>query len=275
MTQHDLDTSVPLWGGHALQGESWGDRLWHVLQMELGDHSYTTRFAKARELFRLGQNCFFEQRWCDCATALVEGLLLDTKALPDCLGRVELSEGPGSCPFGRIVEELQQQAALQSGNGRLQLALLEVEWIDMQMLFARELCKRAEDEPNIAVTHQQRWFDLLLSLDDVARRVVSANAEDTSDRRILSRLTLVQAHYGANPPISRSAALVDELALRAVTLWPQDVQARLKSARPEDYEELLGVPRIKPGLLEADSPQYMVVRDRYASLLARPAKESS
>merc|ERR1712187_1087001 len=80
---------------------------------------------------------------------------------------------------------------------------------------------------------------------------------------MLSRLTLVQAHYGANPPISRSAAKWAALAIQAVTLWPENISARIKCGRPEDYEALVGDDAGRQSLLEADAPTYNEFRTHY------------
>merc|ERR1711879_772672 len=132
--------------------------------------------------------------------------LLEDKAMPQALAEVRLSDGPSSCPFGKLVSTLRDQKKTMSAGCDLRLALIEVQWLDMQMLFARELCKRDEDNPEAASRHQSRWFDLLCSMDDLARKTLVAHgSNNASDPRVLSRLTLVQAQYGASPPLSRPA----------------------------------------------------------------------
>lgn len=169
--------------------------------------------------------------------------------MPQALAQVQLSGGPNTCPFGRLLTTLREQKLGNSSEWSLPLGFLEVHWLDMQMIFARELCAQHQGDPEVAAEHQRRWFELLCSLDDLARKTLLAHKkEEGVDRRLLSRLTLVQAHYGANPPLSRSPSECAQLAEKAVELWPEYPMARLWCARQEDLEVL-------DDLLEPDAPQ--------------------
>jgi len=266
--ERGLVVDQPSWGG-PLAEESSSQRLARVLQLGLEVGCYASRHAKAKELFRLGMQCFFEQAWIDCATGMVEGLLLDVASLPRGLAQAEASEGPESCPFGKMANTLAATASSKEAPSPLHLALLQVQWLDMQMVLTRDLCERDQNDVRVAEAHQQRWFELLLKMDDVARKAIEMNThyagKESGNHRLLSRLTLVQAQYGANPPLSRSPAQCAELAARAVSLWPEDIQARSWSARREDFEVLLGIGS-QPGLLESDAPQHSTLRERAARL---------
>lgn len=249
----------PYWGGEVNAAESLEERLQRVLRTPTEAGRYASRFAKAQELFRLGLQCFFGQDLGNCSRALVEALLTEEGALTEVLALVSLEDGPSSCAFGRIVSALHEAPKPQPGVQReieeLRLALLETQWLDMQMILARELCERAQERPQQAEVHQKRWFDMLLEMDDLARRAVAKHGQSaSSDRRILSRLTLLQMQYGGNPPISRPPEERARLAEAAVALWPEDVTARLWCGRPEDIHALLGTEGA-PGLLELDAPQ--------------------
>jgi len=256
----------PCWGGPVLTKELLPARLQRILDSQLNRRSFTERFAKARELFRLGLCLYLEQEWESCMKALIEAFLLEEKAIPQALSQVQLSGGPDTCPFGRLLMTLcEQKPAKAAVRWSLPLAFLEVHWLDMQMIFARELCARHQDDPEVASEHQRRWFELLCSLDDLARKTLATHGgDDVSDRRILSRLTLVQAQYGANPPLSRPALDCERLAARAVALWPQDPVARLWCARREDLEVL-------EDLLEPDAPQREKLRKSLNTGAASPS----
>lgn len=275
---HEAD--APRWGGASLPLETLSHRLLRVLQLPFerprGERSCTETSAKAQELFRLGLALFFQQSWGACALAFAEGLLLDDKAFPEELAKVDMTKGVRSCPFCRIVEELQAygdrvEAEMLSQHTlsrpepldlpalQLQLALLESHWLDMKLLFVREQCERASD-PTTSEEQQLNWMQLLTELDAHARRAVarhgsSGDAGATRDRRILSRLTLLQAQYGANPPISRPPMECARLVRKAIELWPEDTVARAWGGRREDHEALLGS-AAAPGLLEADARQF-------------------
>lgn len=255
-------------------GETLAERLQRVLGTGIEARVYAARFSKAQELFRLGYGLFLEQSWAGCASALVEALLLEDKALPQELALVQVSGGPESCPFGHIVTTLREQPMPREASGcwALSVAMLAAQWLEMQMELARELVSRSQDNVQVAEVHQTRWFDLLLSLDETARKAVAAHGGDPrSDRRVLSRLTLVQSQYGANPPISRSPEDCARLTRGAVELWPEGIAARAWSGRREDLEALLGPggPGAPPGILEQDAPQRRALQQRLEALPPR------
>eukprot|EP00928_Gymnodinium_smaydae_P054373 TRINITY_DN38158_c0_g1_i1.p1 TRINITY_DN38158_c0_g1~~TRINITY_DN38158_c0_g1_i1.p1 ORF type:complete len:407 (+),score=95.90 TRINITY_DN38158_c0_g1_i1:46-1266(+) len=245
-TDPAFDVDVVKWGGPLVQGESLSERLKRVSATALTGKCYADRVAKARELFRLGFLLCADGCCSEAAQALCEGFLVEENSLPGALARAQLSAGPESVPFGQVVGKLRSRAPSRSASEEavaleLRLAFLQVRWLDMQMLLTRELCDRAQDDPDAATAHQQRWFDLLLEMDDLARKTLARSLSQASaDPRLLARLTLVQAQYGANPPLDRPQEECDRLAAQAVKLWPEDVQ----------------------GLLERDAPQHALLLQR-------------
>lgn len=248
------ESGTPLWGGSALEHETHGDRIQRLLTLpcvnDQGVRCFSSRVKKAQEFFRLGLASLLRKSWEDTATAWTEAILLEDKAMPKELAGSLLGEGPESCMFGGAIAQLREHIGVNSA--RLQLALLEAHWFEMQMLLVRELCARANDAQS-GEEHQRQWMRLLTDLDDHARKTVEANSTDPeADRRILSRLTLLQAQYGANPPIARPPKECERLAERAVELWTDDVLARSWRGRTEDFLLLLD----RGGLLECDASDY-------------------
>merc|ERR1719201_1656614 len=62
----------PAWGGPILVQESLPERLQRILKSQMSGRSFGERFAKARELFRLGFCSYLEQYWESSMKALIE-----------------------------------------------------------------------------------------------------------------------------------------------------------------------------------------------------------
>lgn len=261
----------PLWGGAEVKGETMTDRLQRLIPVPHLATSYRERAAKAQEMFRLGYLIYLETNWSNAAIALVEGLLMDDRSLPKQLAIARVAVGPESCVFGEMIKTLEQHAPENpTVCWDLNLALLAVHWLDMQMLLARELVERAGPDVDVAHSYQQRWFGLLVELDETARKAVARCSEvQGADARILSRLTLVQAQYGGNPPCSKPKKELAKLTQTAVDLWPQDVMALSWNGRRQDLEVLVGnVQNGFRGLLEPDAPERKAMQERLATMQA-------